>query len=49
MHAMDTTVTVIGQIPITNPRFGLKIGMDGKLISYKMSLLFFPFMAVKTV
>ncbi|XP_062099188.1 beta-galactosidase 9-like [Humulus lupulus] len=28
MHAMDTTVTVIGQIPITNPRFGLKIGMD---------------------
>ncbi|XP_062117527.1 beta-galactosidase 9-like [Humulus lupulus] len=31
MHAMDTTVMVIGQIPITNPRFGLKIGMDGLL------------------
>lgn len=33
MHAMDTTVMVISQIPITNQYFGQKIGMDGMMMS----------------
>lgn len=34
MHAMDTIVMVLNQIPLRNQYFGPKIGMDGMAKPY---------------